>query len=510
MSELKVNKESFKSFFSNFLNNGCKLKIPDYQREYVWNDDNFTRLSEDLLDYISTRKEEELKEYYLGNIVLYFENENKVYEIVDGQQRITTFLIIDFIINLEDSYLKNSSFNVDFPFKSRLSRYNIKKCQNYFFNKGLKENNFVELISRAIDEIRFITITTESQDDAFNLFDTQNNRGLKPKITDLLKAVHLRNVIDSEKLGESLAKKWEFIEKYEKNKNNKVNGEILPWLKHFFMYEFVKTVLWRARTWKFGNADFADDEGIEKEFFKNLSEAKSNTFKTYPEFNNSINCEIQCDDNRDALIVTSVLPSKIRDYPISLRQPLVQGVCFFKYIEKYFEILRFIFEDESQKEFQIFFNRVYANQSIYIKQAFVTAVLIYIDKYGIGKLLNFILCWDYATGHLRLFSYSIRENTLPNYIKKRQLFDKIYYSYSQEELFKELLTQIPANNLNLGSPSNPMKDYNNDFISYIAGKWNHKKNVFTEFNTPKEITVNELRNNYDNKHKFLIEIFFTK
>lgn len=66
----------------NFDENKRKLVIPLYQREYKWNDENILALLNDI----------KKSSKFLGNIIL--EETNSQYEIVDGQQRITTLLLM--------------------------------------------------------------------------------------------------------------------------------------------------------------------------------------------------------------------------------------------------------------------------------------------------------------------------------------------------------------------------------------------------------------------------------
>lgn len=68
--------------------------IPIYQRSYAWNSDNFKDLIETIKDSFEIQKNQE-QDCFLGSIILsrYHKSENK-YSIIDGQQRITSFLVI--------------------------------------------------------------------------------------------------------------------------------------------------------------------------------------------------------------------------------------------------------------------------------------------------------------------------------------------------------------------------------------------------------------------------------
>ena len=64
------------------------LSIPDYQRPYKWQEKNIKQLIDDIII------NKEINDYRLGTIVLHTENQNL--NIVDGQQRMLTFTLINF------------------------------------------------------------------------------------------------------------------------------------------------------------------------------------------------------------------------------------------------------------------------------------------------------------------------------------------------------------------------------------------------------------------------------
>ena len=67
-------------------------KIPNYQRQYSWTDDQLDSLWNDLYEAYQNKSEEN-DCYFLGSIVVV--NDGKgYYELIDGQQRITTLMIL--------------------------------------------------------------------------------------------------------------------------------------------------------------------------------------------------------------------------------------------------------------------------------------------------------------------------------------------------------------------------------------------------------------------------------
>lgn len=69
----------------------CFYIIPDYQREYVWTDKEVHQLLEDINEQIGTGN---AREYFIGMILVSPTLERNHYEVIDGQQRLTTFFLL--------------------------------------------------------------------------------------------------------------------------------------------------------------------------------------------------------------------------------------------------------------------------------------------------------------------------------------------------------------------------------------------------------------------------------
>ena len=80
---IKYNDHSISSAFKDHY------IVPDYQREYVWKDEQIEQLTSDLLEAYNA---DNRKSYFLGTIVTY-DSRNR-FELIDGQQRLTTFFIL--------------------------------------------------------------------------------------------------------------------------------------------------------------------------------------------------------------------------------------------------------------------------------------------------------------------------------------------------------------------------------------------------------------------------------
>ena len=75
-----------------------KYVIPIYQRNYAWEEDEITALIKDIYD--SWRKNDNAP-YYIGTLVTYKRGDNE-YEVIDGQQRLTTIYIILNALGIKD------------------------------------------------------------------------------------------------------------------------------------------------------------------------------------------------------------------------------------------------------------------------------------------------------------------------------------------------------------------------------------------------------------------------
>ncbi len=92
-----------KQFNSGLFNNIKSIKIPPYQREYCWDKKDCKELFYDILNIYN--KKDFSEKHYIGSLVVIAHENKKIYEIIDGQQRLTTISILFFVIkNLLDEF----------------------------------------------------------------------------------------------------------------------------------------------------------------------------------------------------------------------------------------------------------------------------------------------------------------------------------------------------------------------------------------------------------------------
>lgn len=234
MSSLNFNTSN--DTFRKLLGNGLRYKIPPFQRDYSWGVDEWDDLWQDIMGLFEKDGEEA---HYMGYLVLQ-SNNSKTFDIIDGQQRITTIsiLILASLTVLNDianegvdsennrkrvENLRNSYIGYVDPVtlvsqpKLELNRHNNYFYQTYLVSletppqRGLNSSErllrkaffwFKEriasygnrdgakvagLIDSIVDKLFFTVITVTDELNAFKVFETLNARGVRLSATDLLK-----------------------------------------------------------------------------------------------------------------------------------------------------------------------------------------------------------------------------------------------------------------------------------------------------------------------------------
>ena len=200
---------------------GNHLVIPDYQRNYCWEDKQVKALWESLKEIPAD------SEYHLGTIILQ-KDTNGNYAIIDGQQRLVTLTLI----------VRAFSYQGDMPLlKQKFLSENSKKHvanSRWLIEQLVSRSHDEKLCSRIINKLIFtVLILKESRLDlAYTFFSNENSKGVPLSDFDLLKAHHLRYIF-IEKQAEHLASRW----------NNLIENEY-PSLE-----KTLATHLFRIRKW---------------------------------------------------------------------------------------------------------------------------------------------------------------------------------------------------------------------------------------------------------------------
>ncbi|GAA7965446.1 DUF262 domain-containing protein [Helicobacter pylori] len=255
MAEMKPDKKSLKNIL--VAEDDAYYQIPIYQRPYQWGKEQCEELLNDLFENYEDHGEDD---YFCGSLVFIQSDEgNKTYDVVDGQQRLSTFILLAKVLAtlypvgdkyqryLQESWsdrhedgekkkrkrldfdLVGSSAKKDFqdaldffddldaskgegsksndPSKGKNSYLKNAIClKNYLEKKEIEDiNDFIQWLYL---KVNFITITCSDTDMALRIFNVLNARGLPLHATDIFKGELLKKLTE-EKEQEELATRWE-------------------------------------------------------------------------------------------------------------------------------------------------------------------------------------------------------------------------------------------------------------------------------------------------------------
>jgi hypothetical protein len=278
---------------------------------------------------------------------------------------------------------------------------------------------------------------------AFTFFDTQNNRGVKLNPTDLLKAYHLRAIGNAEyfNIQVNCASRWEKLQSY-----NTLFGQ-----KRDFAAELFHQFLWRARVWRGQRVIYREeDTDVLNEFQKStLPNESPDTIPLYPNPNNTLGKKLSIRVNQGYTIQPANIESSNNSthLPFTLRQPINDGLGFFLFSEKYADLVRWLLMDKDVKDCEInafrnFYNQVWSNISLYLKELFVLSTVMYYDKFGSTKLLEFSLWLDHVLGAIRIEKQYIFKEAPLKFLKEsdNNLLDVISQAFRPEEVIQFLKT----------------------------------------------------------------------
>lgn len=182
---------------------GLKLWLPDYQRDYCWDDRHITDLWKNLL------KIQRGKPFHLGTLILHANTTDGVYDIIDGQQRLVTLSLILWGLGYNGNLsLLNAEYSTPESIKS------ISNCK-YIIKSLIERNaNRQDLLENILADVSFavIKVNDSNLDLAYTFFNNQNSKGVPLSDFDLLKAHHLRFIPGKEGgQAEHVARKWNAV-----------------------------------------------------------------------------------------------------------------------------------------------------------------------------------------------------------------------------------------------------------------------------------------------------------
>jgi len=205
--------DAHKALIQDIFNNGTLIEVPFFQRSYVWKDDLWQRLLDDMEFIVKTGKP-----HFFGSIILKAGRKRKQDDlfavcktVVDGQQRLTTFLIFMKVLCLKTG--QTTMFDLQFKIMGKKLALCHGKNDIAAFEKVMAATEAEEIDNPApgsriieafnffvdnLDETKldimsimtntqFVKIDLDEDEDEQQIFDTINSLGVNLTTSELLK-----------------------------------------------------------------------------------------------------------------------------------------------------------------------------------------------------------------------------------------------------------------------------------------------------------------------------------
>lgn len=333
MSKLNVDQKTVKELFAN---KRTDFLIPDYQRPYAWTETECATLWDDIFafsfpDNDYSRFDSDNDEYFLGPIVT-FKNEDGKLEVIDGQQRLTTLMLLLRAFyakfgNMQDENSKTTRANIEkciwktdefgkpnlsaLKISSEVATDNEKEEFLTILRTGIAEKGrkstyainyrffqekidwflqtypgyFSYLPTRILNNCILLPIEAESQDTALRIFSTLNDRGKPLSDSDIFKAQFYKFFSDRGEKNKFI-KEWKALEELTEKIFHPISGTPMDELFTRYMYYE------RARMGTKSSTTEALRKFYEKDSYSLLKkEATFENLKTLATFWNDVACQ---------------------------------------------------------------------------------------------------------------------------------------------------------------------------------------------------------------------------
>ncbi len=375
-----------------------QLKIPEYQRPYVWKKKQMNKLVSDYNNF-HEKYDRELPLYYLGSIILH--KENNILNIIDGQQRITTLALLDYYVN-------NIEHNIEYSSPKSISQ--IKE------NHLLLREKEVVLNTLDLEHLNVTIVITDSEDDAYTFFETQNTGGKRLSGADIVKAHHLRAVKEQGAIANK-AKQWE-------SKNITSINEVIGLLS--------KARCWNFLNWK-SYPSFRYKQDIKNVIVEDFTENTQNN-------EHPISFH-QTEVKQNDFEISSHNSSHLK----ALRQPLYNGAHFIDYLSEYVDVYEkiFLLENDYRVDERFYkFKRTLingANGTVFLKELFQLVVVAYVSKFGFKNIYEFSLWAFRCVYSIRVIKRrTVREDSIEKFVREEFILDKIFGCFTHQEVVNQL------------------------------------------------------------------------
>lgn len=320
------------------------LAIPPYQRPYRWTTTNVMQLLADIRENMVAGK----REYRIGTVICHKHEENDadVFDIVDGQQRLTTILIVlqELRESLETETLNNRLKSLSYKSNSVAAILKNRDFAKEWLNDNIPNGNDQKSFAKyVLEKCNLVEIIVDDLGEAFQMFDTQNGRGKSLEAYNLLKAYHIR-AMEQNSQAERIKcdRDWESATQYDATPDipNDPNVDILS--------QLFDEQLFKSRRWcRNENATAFSRNDIDE--FKGFTIDKNHPID-FP-FQNPFLLQYLTEK-----FYRNVLAGTIGSKPrlesgeaentnpfVNINQAIVNGRAFFEYIETYVELYKKMF-----------------------------------------------------------------------------------------------------------------------------------------------------------------------
>ncbi len=311
-----------------------QLRIPHYQRPYRWEEKNVEQLMSDILDNWSEHK----SRYRIGSVILH--KNGNYFDIVDGQQRITTILLIleafKYIFSPDDN--RNASLSGNLKFRQGSFKH-IK--ENFYFiedwiKENLSEEDYESYLNYLLNKCEFVEVAVTELSEAFQMFESQNGRGKELESYNLLKAYHIRAMEqNSQEEKIKCDRRWEESTRYD--------ADNIDVLKQIFNEQLYRSRKWsrKEQAGKFSKKEIDEFKGftIDKNHptvfpYQNPQLLQYLTAKFY---SNVLEGTVTTCNRFQYGDTENINPF------VNINQTIVNGKPFFDYVETYVELYKQLF-----------------------------------------------------------------------------------------------------------------------------------------------------------------------
>ncbi|MCB2361601.1 DUF262 domain-containing protein [Clostridium estertheticum] len=187
-----------------------KYIIPLYQRAFAWEDKEIEQMIDDILNFGTDN-------YYLGNLIV-FERKDGMFEVIDGQQRLTALYLLLAALNI---HFESDAVSFEYRQKSdnTLVRLTSMEQSNWRQNadSGIlsgfevtskKIVNKADKIKMQLKKVRLVRVIVPPNTDLNKYFEIMNNRGEQLEQQDIVKS-RLIEMISNKEKRDAFARIWE-------------------------------------------------------------------------------------------------------------------------------------------------------------------------------------------------------------------------------------------------------------------------------------------------------------